>query len=93
MQLPGLHVMHSAGDYVESIILAVFKFGTDGKGALHNVLLVVVSDVLVAVTAEHVLKVKTLFGAVLKGSADTFDFFVVIALRTAAAGERSVPCE
>ena len=93
MQLPSLHIVHAAGNCKEVVVNALLKYGALIENLAHDIRVLGVSDVLVAVAAEKILEEKAVLLAVFKGLADTLNFNVVIAERSAAAGERSVPCE
>ena len=93
MQLPCLHIVYAAGDCEEVVVNALLKNIALVKYLAHNVGVLGISNILVAVATEEVLEGKTVLLSVLKGLADTLNFNVVIAERSAAAGERSVPRE
>ena len=93
MQLPSLHIVHAAGNCEEIVVNAFLKYGALIENLAHDIRVLGISDVLVAVAAEQILEGKTVLLAVFKGLADTLNFNVVIAERSAATGERSIPCE
>jgi hypothetical protein len=93
IQLPCLHIVYSARYSKEIVVNALLKYGALIENFAHDIRVLGISDILVAVATEEVLKRKTVLLAVFKSLADTLNFNVVIAERSAAAGERSIPRE
>ncbi len=90
MQLPSLHIVHAAGNCEEIVVNALLKYGALIENLAHDIRVLGISDVLVAVAAEEVLKRESVLLAVFKGLADTLNLNLVVAERSAATGERSV---
>ena len=65
MQLPCLHVMYAAGNDIEIVVYAGPQDGALGKDFVHDVRVLRVGDVLVAVAAEEIFQRKPLGLAVL----------------------------
>ena len=57
MKVPGIDIMNSARDNIEVVVLARNKKIRLLYSSSHNVLVLFVSDILVTIAAEHVLKV------------------------------------
>ena len=93
VQLPCLHVMYAAGDCKEVVVNALLKNIALVKYLAHNVGMLGISNILVTVAAEQILKGKTVLLTVFKSLANTLNLNLMVAERSAATGERSVPRE
>ena len=84
MQLPCLHIMYTAGDDEEVVVLALLQVLALCYCSAHDVLVLLEGDVRITVSAEHIIQLIAVLVAIFKGLADSLNFLVVIAEGTAA---------
>ena len=85
MKLPGLHIMNASGDYKEIIIFVLNKQIAFLYSFFHDVFVFLKSYILIAIAAEHVLKLISLLFSLFKSLADSLNFCLMITERTAAS--------